>query len=68
MNYGKKVQVNYALEDMQKQRELAEGESKVKIQKKIDQYFFGNPGRRKTRRERKKERRKERQRMREEDY
>ncbi len=72
MRYGKKDYVNYDLLDLQKLRETADdgSESQEKVQTKIDNHFFGNPGKKKTKKERRRERRRERQKFmkEEEDY
>lgn len=67
MRYGKhRHKVSYALEDLQKARDLASDEEKDKYQKDIDNYFFGTKLKRKSKKERKRERRKKRQQIREE--
>jgi hypothetical protein len=70
MHYGKSKQaVNYGLENLQKQRELATDDvEKADIQKQIDFLFFGSTKRKLTRKERRRQKRRERQKMREEEY
>lgn len=62
MRYGRhKHKVSYALEDLQKKRELATDPVEIdQCQKDIDDYFFGSKKRRKSKKERRRERRKER--------
>lgn len=69
MRYGKhKRKVSYALEDLQKARDLASDEDKESCQQAITEHFFGSRKPRKSKKERRRERRKERQKIREDDY
>lgn len=70
MKYGKHNQrVNYGLEQLQKNRDLAKDSiSILEAQKEIDAHFFGVRKNRKSKKERRRERRKDRQRMREDEY
>lgn len=70
MKYGRHNQTkNYGLEQLQKNRDIAEDSiSILEAQKEIDAYFFGVRKNRKSKKERRRERRRDRQRMREEDY
>jgi len=61
---------NYALEQLQKERDLATDPVVVKeYQKEIDAYFLGSDKKKKSKKERRRERRRERQKiMEEEEY
>lgn len=70
MAYSKKFHGRSSLENMQDEREDMDGNEDLKseAQKRIDNHFFGAPGRKKTKKERKKQRRMEKQKAREEEY
>lgn len=71
MAYSKKFHGRSNLDNMQDERDDLEGDANLvkEAQVRIDNYFFGPPGRRKTKKERKKDLKRERMKnTREEEY
>lgn len=70
MAYSKKFHGRSSLADMQDEREdlASDDDLKKEVQIRIDNHFFGAPGKRTTKKERKKMKRMEERKNREEDF